>query len=70
MEHGTDKRKLAKYKNNEITLADKQYTQMCDVTNAVDCEVLDDLQKIFKKGEFHDVGSKLKEIWTRDTYKA
>ena len=67
MEHGTYKRKLAKYKNNEITLVDQQHTQMCDVMNAVDGEVYDDLQKIFKKRESHDVGSKLKEIWTTDT---
>ena len=66
MEHGTDNGKLAKYKNNKITLADEQHTQMCDVTNAVDCKVPDDLQKIFKKGKSLDCGCTLKEIWTTD----
>ena len=66
MERGIDKRKLAKYENTEITLADEQHTQMCDVMNAIDGEAVDDLQKIFEEGESHGVGSKLKEIWTTD----
>ena len=66
MERGIDKRKLAKYENTEITLADEQHMQMCDVMNAIDYEAVDDLQKIFEEGESHGVGSKLKEIWTTD----
>ena len=66
MERGIDKRKLAKYENAEITLADEQHTQMCDVMNAIDGEATDELQKIFEEGESHGVGSKLKEIWTTD----
>ena len=49
MEHGTDKRKLTKYNNNEIFLADEQHIQMCDVMNAIDGKVLDNLQKISNK---------------------
>lgn len=63
MECGIDKRKLAKYENTEITLADEQHTQMCDVINAIDGEAVDDF---FEEGESHGVGSKLKEIWTTD----
>ena len=66
MEHSIDKRKLAKYENTEITLADEQHTQMYDVMNAIDGEAVDDLQKIFEEGESHGVGGKLKEIWTTD----
>ena len=60
------KRKLAKYKNAEISLNDKQNTQMCAVMNAIDGKGIDDLQKIFEEGESHGVSSKLKEIWTTD----
>ena len=35
---------------------------MCDVTNAVDGEVLDDLQKIFKKEESHDLVASLRRF--------
>ena len=66
MERGIDKRKLAKYENTEITQADEQHMQMCDVVNAIDSEAIDDLQKIFEEGESHGVGSKLKEIWTKN----
>ena len=66
MEHGNDKKKLARYENTVITLTDEQHTQMCDVMNAIDGEAVDDLQKIFKEGESHGVGSKFKEIWITD----
>ena len=66
MERGIDNRKLVKYGNAEITLADEQHTQMCDVMNAIDSEAIDELQKIFEEGESHGVDSKLKEIWITD----
>ena len=66
MECGIDMRKLAKYENTQITLVDEQHTQMCDVMDAIDGEAIDELQKIFKEGEFHSVGSKLKEILTTE----
>ena len=66
MERGIHKRKLAKYENTEITLADEQHTQMCDVMSIIDGTVGDDLQKIFEEGEIHGVRSKLKEIWMTD----
>ena len=50
MERGIDKRKLARFENTEITLADEQHTQMCDVMNAIDSAAVDDLQKIFEEG--------------------
>ena len=42
MEHGIDKRKLAKYENTEVTLADEQHTQMCDIVNVIDGTVGDE----------------------------
>ena len=66
MERGIDKRKLAKYESTEITLADEQHTQMCDIVNVIDGTVGDDLQKIFEEGEIHGVSSKLREIWITD----
>ena len=62
MEKCIHKRKLAKYENAEITLADEQHTQICNVMNAIDSETIDELQKIFEEGESHGVSSKLKEI--------
>ena len=50
MERGIDKRKLEKDENTEITLADEQHTQMCDVMNAIHGEGIDDLQKMFEGG--------------------
>ena len=41
----------------KTTLADEQHMQMCDVVNAIDSEAIDDLQKIFKEGESHGVGT-------------
>ena len=66
MERGIAKRKLAKYENTELTLADEQHTQMCDIVNIIDGSVGDDLQKIFEEGETHGVSGKLKEIWMTD----
>ena len=34
--------------------------------DVVDQVAVDDLQCIFEEGETHDVGNKLKEIWTMD----
>ena len=62
MECGIHKRKLAKYENAEITLADEQHTHMCDVMNPINSETIDELQKIFEEGESYGVSSKLKEI--------
>ena len=66
MERGIDKRKLARYESTEVTLADEQHTQMCNMMNAIDEVATDDLQHIFKGGETHGVGDKLREIWTTD----
>ena len=63
MKRGIDKRKVARYENTEITLADEQHTQMCGVMDAIDGGAVDDLQKIFEERESHGVGSKLKEDW-------
>ena len=66
MERGVDKRKLVKYQTTEVTLADEQHTQMCNVMDAIDRVATDDLQRIFEEGEAHGVGGKLREIWTTD----
>jgi len=66
MERGIAKRKLAKYENTELTLADEQHTQMCDIVNIIDGVLVNDLQKIFEEGETHGVSGKLKEIWMTD----
>ena len=66
MECGIAKMKLAKYEKTELTLADEQHTQMCDVVNFIDGAAGDDLQKIFEEVEIHGAGGKLKEIWMTD----
>jgi len=43
MEQGLDKRKLARYKNTEITLSEEQHVQMCGVMDVVDQVAIDDL---------------------------
>jgi len=57
LENGIYKKKVAKYKKTEMTLADEQHTQMCDVMSIIDSTVGDDLQKIFKEGKVHGVSS-------------
>ena len=49
MERGLDKRKLAKYQATEITLADEQHTQMCNVMDIIDKAATNDLQRIFEE---------------------
>ena len=66
MERGLDKRKLAKYVDTELTLADNQHSQMCSVVDTINQVAVDDLQRIFEEAEAHGVGDKLKEIWTTD----
>jgi len=66
MERGVDKRKLARYEPTEVTLADEQHTQMCNVMDVIDQVAVDDLECIFKEGEIHGVEEKLREVWTTD----
>ena len=66
MERGLDKKKLARYKNTEVTLSEEQHTQMCGVMDVVDQVAVDELQRIFEEGEAHGVSDQLKEIWTMD----
>lgn len=66
MERGLDKRKLAKYVDTELTLADNQHSQMCSVVDTINQVAVDDLQRIFEEAEAHGVSDKLKEIWTTD----
>ena len=66
MEWGLNKTKFAQYENTEITLSEEQYTEMCDIMNAVDRVGVDDLQRLFEEGESYGIGNKLKDIWTMD----
>jgi len=58
MEHGI--RKLAKHENTELTVAEKQHTQMYDVVSIINGSIGSDLQKIFEEGNIHDVIGKLR----------
>ena len=66
MERSVDKRKLARYEPTEVTLADQQHTEMCNVMDTIDQVAVEDLESIFEEGEAHGVGAKLREIWTTD----
>ena len=56
-------RKLAKYRDNEVTLNEEQHNEMCAIVEGTENE---DLEKLFKEGNEHGVGKQMKEIWFTD----
>ena len=56
-------RKLKKYEDSEVVLDDEQNSEMVSVLEATQP---DELEKLFKDGEEHGVGSLMKIIWYTD----
>jgi len=56
-------RKLRKYEAIEVMLDDEQNFEMCSVLEATQS---DELEKLFKEGDEHGVGSLMKTIWYTD----
>ena len=56
-------RKLKKYEASELVLDDEQNAEMCSVMEATQP---DELEKLFKEGDEHGVGSLMKSIWYTD----
>ena len=55
--------KLKKYEDNKVVLDDEQNSEMVSVLEATQP---DELEKLFKDGEEHGVGSLMKIIWYTD----
>ena len=53
-------RKLKKYEDSEVILDDEQNSEMVSVLEATQP---DELEKLFKEGEEHGVGSLMRSIW-------
>ena len=65
-ERNNDKIKLRKYEKTEVTLADEQHDDMCNVMNTIEEVSRDDLEKVFAEGDAHGVGDKVREVWLTD----
>ena len=65
-ERSNDKRKLRKYENTEVTLADDQHEDMCNIVKTIEEVSKDDLEKLFAEGDIHGVGDKVREVWCTD----
>jgi len=65
-ERNNDRKKLRKYENTEVTLADEQHDDMCNIVNAIEEVSKEDLEKVFAEGDMHGVGDKVREIWLTD----
>jgi len=65
-ERNNDKIKLRKYEKTEVTLADEQHDDMCNVMNKIEEVSRDDLEKVFAEGDEHGVGDKIREVWLTD----
>ena len=55
--------KLAKYKESEVTLNEKQHSEMCTILERTDN---DDLEKLFKEGNENGVGDIIQDVWFTD----
>ena len=65
-ERGNDKKKLAKYENTEVTLADEQHEEMSTLVNKIEEVGKAELEKIFAEGDSHGVGTQVREVWMTD----
>lgn len=65
-ERNNDKIKLSKYENTEVTLADNQHDDMCNVVKTIEEVGEDELEKVFAEGDAHGVGDKIREVWLTD----
>ena len=61
-----DKKKLRKYENTEVTLANGQHEDMCNIVKTIEEVSKDDLEKLFAEGDIHGVGDKVREVWCTD----
>jgi len=60
------RKKLAKYESTEVTLADEQHEDMCEIVNRIEEVSGNELEKIFTEGDAHGVGKQIREVWTTD----
>ena len=65
-ERNSDKKKLRKYENTEVTLTDDQHEDMCSIVKTIEESSKDDLEKVFADGDIHGVGDKVREVWFTD----
>ena len=65
-ERNNDKIKLRRYENTEVTLADDQHDDMCNVVKTIEEVGKNDLDKVFAEGDSHGVGDKIREVWLTD----
>ena len=65
-ERSNDKKKLRKYENTEVTLADDQLEDMYNIVKAIEEVSKDDLEKLFAEGDIYGVGDKVREVWCTD----
>ena len=61
-ERNNDKKKLRKYENTEVTLADDQHEDMCNIVKTIDEVSKDDLEKLFTESDIHGVKDKVREV--------
>ena len=65
-EQNNYKKKLAKYENTEVTLADEQHEEMSAITDKIEEVGQDELEKIFVEGDSHGMGKEVREVWMTD----
>jgi len=65
-ERNSDKKKLRKYENTEVSLDDDQHDDLCEIVKKIEEVSKDDLEKAFCEGDIHGVGDKVREIWVTD----
>ena len=66
IERGNEKKKLAKYENTKVTLADEQHEEMSTLVNKIEEVGKAELEKIFAEGDGHGVGTQVSEVWMTD----
>ena len=66
MERNSDKRKLSKYQNTEVTLSEEQHEEMSAIVRRIEEVGKDELEKVFAEGDAHGVGTQIREIWKTD----
>ena len=61
-----DKIKLRRYENTEVTLADDQHDDMCNVVKTIEEVGKNNLEEVFAEGDSHSIGDKIREVWLTD----
>jgi hypothetical protein len=66
MERDNMSRKIRKYEHTLIPLNEEQSEELCGVGETIETDGASELQLLFKEGEEHGVGQKLREVWQSD----